>query len=176
MSEEHIEEKQRDPKLEQNKREEPVSIVGMTAVIGLVGGLFWGAIGYLCYLFSFTEVSPSVILEPLAIGAWKETWLGVVISLGILGVLSIGVALVYYAALKKTKGIYSGMAYGLALFVIVFIVLNPVFPSIKPINEISGYTWITSICLYILYGLFIGYSISYEVNELRIQKEKGISH
>ncbi|GAA0345975.1 YqhR family membrane protein [Bacillus carboniphilus] len=173
---ENTEEKKKDPKLEQNKKEEPMSLVAMSAVIGLCGGLFWSLVGYLAYWFSFTEVSPRVVLEPIAVGDWKNSWLGVVISLGMLSVFSMGAALVYYVALKKFKRMWIGIAYGLLLFGVIFFILNPIFPSIKPIRDIDWYTWVTSACLYALYGLFIGYSISYEANEMRVEKETEVSH
>lgn len=162
---------------EQNKKEhtqsdKPMSFISMVIITGLFGGILWSAIGLLAYLFSFTEVHPRVILEPWTIGEWKKGWLGTVISLAIIGVISIGVAFVYYAVLKKFKSIWIGIGYGAALFLLVFIVLNPIFPSIKPFGELGRNTIITTVCLYILYGVFIGYSISYEESEQENSRKK----
>jgi hypothetical protein len=44
----------------------------------------------------------------------------------------------------------------------VYLVLNPIFSEMKPFLDLSRDTVITSICLYLVYGLFIGYSINYE--------------
>ena len=175
MSEEQGEKSKENKELEQNKKEEQLSLVALSAIIGLCGGIFWSLIGYFAYLFSFTKVSPRAVLEPIAVGDWKNTWLGLVIALIILSVFSMGAALLYYAAFKRFKGMWPGAVYGLLLFGVIFFILNPLFPSIKPIQEIDWYTWVTSACLYILYGVFIGYSISYEANELRVREKQEVS-
>ncbi|WP_433743092.1 YqhR family membrane protein [Falsibacillus pallidus] len=159
-------------RLEQNKREKPMSALMLAMITGFCGGILWSGIGYLAYLFHFTSISPLVILEPWAIGNWKYTWLGMVISIIAIGIVSIGAALVYYAFMRKMKNIWPGIAYGIVLFFLVFFVLNPIFPSIKPFTEMDLDTLITCGCLYILFGLFVGYSISYEENELSHEYEK----
>src|SRR5690606_33186290 len=116
----------------------------------------------LAYVFNFTEIRPNVILEPWTIGAWKEGWLGTTISILLIGVISIVAALIYYAALRKFPNILVGAGYGIVLFLLVFFVLNPIFPGISPFHELERNTIITSVCFYILFGVFVGYSISYE--------------
>jgi hypothetical protein len=153
--------------LEQNQREKPMSFLMMTVITGLFGGILWSSLAYLAYVFNFTEIRPNVILEPWALGKWKEQWLGTVISIIAIGLFSIGAALVYYAVLRKVNSIWAGAAFGLALFLLVFYVLNPIFPGIKPFWDLSRNTLITSACFYVLYGVFVGYSISYEENEIR---------
>lgn len=152
-------------KLEQNQKEKPMSFMTMVLLTGLVGGILWSGLGYLAYVFNFTEVRPNVILEPWALGEWKNQWLGTVISILIIGGISIIAALIYYAALKKITNILGGIGFGIAIFFIVFWILNPIFPGIEPFRELKWNTIITSVCLYILYGTFIGYSISYEYKE-----------
>lgn len=159
-------------KLEQNQKEKPMSFMTMVILTGLIGGILWSGIGYLAYVFNFTEVQPNVVLEPWALGDWKKKWLGTVISIIFIGILSIGAALIYYAALKKIKGILGGIGFGIALFLLVFLVLNPIFPGIAPIKELSRNTIITSVCLYVLFGTFIGYSISYEYHEQQYRERQ----
>ncbi|MGD6966996.1 hypothetical protein FZC78_06325 [Rossellomorea vietnamensis] len=161
-----------DKKLEQNKQEKPLSFIGMVVTTGFAGGILWSLISYICYMFSFTEIEPNIILEPWAAGDWKDSWLGIVISILAYGLISIGAALVYYAALRKLTSMWVGAGYGIALMLVVFLVLNPLFPSMKGLTDTDYNTLITAACIYILYGVFIGYSISYEENELRHQHEK----
>lgn len=155
--------------LEQNQREKPMSFLTLTVITGLFGGILWSSLAYLAYIFNFTEIRPNVILEPWALGKWKEQWLGTVISIFAIGLVSVGAALAYYAVLRKLNTIWAGVGYGLALFFLVFYVLNPIFPGIKPFWDLSKNTLITMACVYILYGVFVGYSISYEEHELRNQ-------
>ena len=120
----------------------------------------------LTYLTSHT-IPPRVILEPWALGSWKKEWLGTVISILLIGALSIVAAIIYYATLRKINNMWMGIFYGLILFLLVFFVLNPLFPGIKPFKETDLNTLVTTICLYIVYGLFVGYTICYEENENR---------
>lgn len=140
----------------------PMSSTALVFWTGLFGGIFWAIIGYFCYLFGLTEIRPNVILEPWALGYWKNEWIGTIISILFMGIFSVPVAFIYYWALKKWNGIWVGMAYGLVIFMFVFIVLNPLFSNIKPLFNLTRDTIITSVCLYLVYGLFIGYSINYE--------------
>ncbi|MEH7273533.1 YqhR family membrane protein [Neobacillus vireti] len=140
----------------------PMSFTAIVFWTGLFGGLFWGTLGFIAYYFNFTEIRPNVILEPWALGKWKNEWLGTVISIILLGLFSVGAAFVYSLALKKFNGVWLGLAYGIGLFLIVYLILNPIFPGIKPFLSLGRDTLITTICLYMVYGLFIGYSINYE--------------
>lgn len=150
----------------------PMSFLAIVFWTGLFGGIFWGTVGYIAYLFNFTEIRPNVILEPWALGYWKNGWLGTVISLSLMGVFSVIAAFVYYGTLKKRKGIWFGLGYGLVLFLLVFVVLNPLFPGMNPLFDLSRDTIITSICIYIVYGVFIGYSINYEYQNNKAQRKE----
>ncbi|WLR46297.1 YqhR family membrane protein [Halobacillus litoralis] len=58
-----------------------------------------------------------------------------------------------------------GVFYGIGLWAIVYFLLTPIFPAIPTFMELNSDTWVTTGCLFILYGVFIGYSISYEYRE-----------
>jgi hypothetical protein len=164
-----VEAKKKDPDLEQNKQEEPMSMLAKVIVIGLCGGIFWSLLGYLLYIFKFTKISPNLVLQPWAIGDWKNGLYGQFMGIFVIGLLSVGVALLYYATLRRFEKIWVSMIFGLALWGFVFFILNPIFPDLKSVWELGRNTNITTVCLYLLYGVFIGYSISFEVND--IQKE-----
>jgi hypothetical protein len=150
----------------------PMSFVAMVFWTGLFGGLFWGAIGFFDYYFNFTEIRPNVILEPWALGNWKNEWIGTVISILFIGVFSIVAAFIYSLLLKNFKGIWMGLGYGIVLFLLVFFVLNAIFPGMKPLFDLSRDTIITSVCLYMIYGLFIGYSINYEYESTKVEENE----
>ncbi|MBM6617323.1 YqhR family membrane protein [Bacillus suaedaesalsae] len=159
-------------KLEQNNKEEPMSTTAKIAITGLFGGIFWSFLGYLCYLFSFTKVPPNIIFDPIAVGDWKEGVLSQYIAIVILGLISILAAFAYYAMLRKFDKIWIGILFGGVLWGIVFVVLNPVFENIEPLRKMDLNTFVTSLCLFILYGTFIGYSISFEESEHQMLKQK----
>jgi len=151
-------------KSNQNQQAKSLSLTATTAITGFIGGLFWGAIALFAHFFKFSEISPNTVLEMWAVGDWRTGWIGVVVSLLILGILGIGAAFLYYFTLKNMLNIWSGLLYGAILFVLVFFVLNPLFPSLNHISELKFNTIVTMICIYLLFGLFVGYSISYEYN------------
>ncbi|MEH7476165.1 YqhR family membrane protein, partial [Bacillus altitudinis] len=91
-------------------------------------------------------------------------------SIVLLGILSIGAAFIYYGLLKRIKGFWMGLIYGAILWLLVFYVFNPIFPDVKQVQDLQQSTIVTTFCLYILYGMFVGYSISFEYNELTSQK------
>lgn len=160
---------------DENHSGKPMSLPVMVFWTGLWGGIFWAIIGYLSYLFNFTEIPPYVILDPFALGSLKNKWVGTFISLILFGIFSIAAAFVYYAVLKNFTRIWFGLGYGLLLFLLVFFILYPLFPGMRPVFDLSSDTIITSICIYILYGLFVGYSISYEYQNQYVQKKEAAS-
>jgi hypothetical protein len=143
-----------------------ISFIQMVMVTGFVGGVLWSLVAYLSYFLQFTKIEPNILLEPFTVGNWKESWIGIVITIFVYGILSMGVAYFYYLVLKKLKSMWVGVFYGISLFLIVFFILNPIFPSMKPFFRLDSNTIITSVCIYVLYGVFIGYSISYEQSNL----------
>lgn len=162
------EDKQQNDKLKEN----PMSFMTLVILTGLIVGIVLSGLAYLAYIFNLTSIPPRVILEPWALGDWKKGWLGTVISIIMIGMFSIVAAVIYYATLRKINSMWVGIAYGIVLFLLVFFVLNPIFPGIKPFKEMDLDTLVTSICFYVIYGLFVGYTISYEENEVRTRHSK----
>lgn len=162
--------------LEQNQQEEPMSHVSRVVMIGLFGGLFWSLLGYIAYIFNFTEMGPALILEPWIDAEWKNSPLGNFIGIAIISLASILIALLYNAMFSKFDKLWIGITFGLALWGLVFYLLNPIFPNLKPVTELDPNTIITTICLYILYGVFIGYSISYDAVEMKKLKEQQLAY
>ncbi|WP_458412535.1 YqhR family membrane protein [Schinkia sp. CFF1] len=155
------------PNLEQNKGDAPLSHMSKVIMIGFLGGVFWSLIGYIAYYFNFTKLGPSLILQPWTIGAWKYGTIGQWIGIILIGLFSIGAALIYNVFLKNTQKIWPGMLFGIALWLLVFYVLNPIFPNLESVREFGRNTIITTLCLYILYGVFVGYSISYDHEQMK---------
>ncbi|SFA44935.1 Conserved membrane protein YqhR [Parageobacillus thermantarcticus] len=156
---------------EQNKRERPMSLLMKVMIIGFIGGVFWSLLGYLAYFFHFTEISPNMILLPWVAGDWKYGKLGNYIAIFLIGLLSILVALIYYVVLRQIKGMWAGVLYGFVLWLAVFYGLNPLFPNLEAVAQLERNTIITTLCLYVLYGVFIGYSISFETQEMNRQTQ-----
>lgn len=153
-------------KLEQNKQEDSSTFLGRSLLTGFVGGILASLLGLFMYYFNFIEVSPkSYVIRSWTTATWTNTWLGNVVTVLLIGLLSIGVALIYYGIFKKIYSLWMGVVYGLLLWVIVFFVLQPIFTNVPRVAEMEINSIVSSICLYIIYGTFIGYSISFDYQE-----------
>lgn len=162
----------KDKKLEQNRQEQFHTIFTRSLLTGFIGGLIWSMFGRLMAYFNFTEVGPtSFMLRSWLDAKWTDDWLGDVIAIVMIGVLSIVVAIVYYGLLKKMGSMWVGALFGIVLWGIVFFVLQPIFPNIPPLEEFNKNTIICSLCLFLLYGTFIGYSISYDYRDMVVRGE-----
>ncbi|WP_407268355.1 YqhR family membrane protein [Radiobacillus sp. PE A8.2] len=155
-----------DKKLEQNKQEKPMSFLSKSLLTGFVGGVLWSFIGVIASYFNFSSVSPATfILRSWLQTDWSDGWLGELIAVTVIGIISIITAIVYYGLLKKYPGIMVSGIYGIALWFIIFYLLQPVFPNVPAMTELDSNTIVTTLCLFLLYGIFIGYSISYEYQD-----------
>ncbi|WP_160118446.1 YqhR family membrane protein [Bacillus sp. V59.32b] len=156
---------------EQTGRDTPRSLIVDSMVIGFYSGVFWSFLAQVAYFLNFLDFSPKFLLTSWITLEWAKGWLGVVISILLFGILSILAALIYYALLKKVTSIFAGLLYGVVLWLVLVFIFKPMFPDFPSYAEMTGNTIITSICLFILFGVSIGYSISYEHQELeKIEK------
>ncbi|MDQ0256268.1 hypothetical protein J2S74_003686 [Evansella vedderi] len=161
-------------KLEQNQKETALSFNATVALIGFFGGLIWSIIGYIAFYFNFTRVGPALALMPWALGDWKNGWLGQLVGIGLIAIISIGAAFLYRLIFAKINHTWPGLLFGAGLWMGVFWLFNPMFPGLKPLTQLDLNTIITNLCLYLLYGLFIGYSVSYEYHERTMHEGEAI--
>lgn len=153
-------------KLEQNKTEKPLGSKGRIALIGFFAGFFWGLIGWVSYYLNFTKIGPGLILQPWALGKWKTGVGGQLLGILVICMVSIAVAYLYNITLGKVRSLWVAIAFGLALWVVVFYILQPWIPHLQPVTKLGPNTISTTLCIYILYGLFLGYSVSFDRSEL----------
>lgn len=160
-----------------SRKERRRSFFERIMVTGFVGGVLWSSLGWLAHFLNFAEISPNLILQPFVQAGWKDGRWGNLLSILLIGLLSILAAFLYYAVFKKVKSMWGGFFYGLILWALVFYGFAFLFPAVKNAGEYSGDTNVTTLCLYILFGVFVGYSISFEENELGTnQKAKPANH
>lgn len=155
-----------DHDLEQNQQEKPVPVFTKSLVIGFVGGVLWGFVGMIAYFLNFSTVSAATfVLRSWFQTDWTSGWIGEFIGILAVGILSLGTAIIYYTMLKKAKGLAPAIMFGVALWFVIFYLFNPVFSAIPEFTDFDSNTIVTTLCIFILYGTFIGYSISYEYEE-----------
>ncbi|OCA86351.1 hypothetical protein F7984_13335 [Pradoshia sp. D12] len=155
------------------KLKKPMGYYGVINSVGFYGGLLWGAIFQICHYFHFTEIGPTFLLRTWVKADFVKGWMGVVLSILCLCLISMLFAYVYSFIFRKMQSYWIGIVYGIALWGLSFLVLRPLFPGMKTVGELSADTIVTTLCIFVLYGLFVGYSISFEYHERKLEAEEG---
>ncbi|KAB8128457.1 hypothetical protein F9U64_16120 [Gracilibacillus oryzae] len=152
----------------QEKANGPIGQVMIPKVIsiGFFGGFIWSLVASITAFFNFTTVSPKTfVLRSWLQTNWTDQWLGQLISILVLSVLSILLALLYYFVFKNVQGIWIGIVIGFVLWFITFWLMDPVFTNIPAFYLLDSDTIVTTICLFIIYGVFVSYSISFAYSQ-----------
>jgi len=146
-------------------------VLGKTFIIGFFGGVFLSVFFGVIHYFNIVEVN---LFHP-----WKVLfthydvtikWYLYPIWIAGYGVLSVPIALVYYLIGKNRNHWDIGALYGFVLAVISYIFLPIILYDQHFLQKYLLKTHISFFVLFIIYGVFIGYSISYE--RARLQKER----
>ncbi|WP_088041694.1 YqhR family membrane protein [Bacillus sp. EAC] len=135
------------------------------ASIGFFGGVFWSTVLLVLSFFDFTQIGPTFVLERIPLGKWANGYIEALISIVSIGIASIIVAFVCYFVCRKFTGVLPGVFIGLIIWIILFLVIGKIAFDFRPVKEYSSDTIVTSICLFILYGTFITYSVSFAFQE-----------
>lgn len=147
--------------------------LGRALIIGAVGGFLWSLFLAISYFFNLTEVAPkTLLLRPWIQTGWSDRLTGHIVSSIIATILSLLPAIIYFVLFRKINSIWMGIGYGILLWGVTFFLLQPLLPYTRPMMELNLETWVTTVCISILYGLFTGYSISYDYHEIKIRKIK----
>ncbi|MHA7962777.1 YqhR family membrane protein [Paenibacillus sp. CAU 1782] len=132
--------------------------------IGLFAGLFGGVLRWALYEMKFTAVMPGFLLEPFFRHNYLHTIWGIVTGLGSYILFSAVAALLYQAVLGRLRGPWPGLIYG-AVWGLIAAVIGPLLGMMEKINVIGWSSLITEFCVFLLWGLFIGYSIAFEFTD-----------
>ncbi|MCM3627331.1 YqhR family membrane protein [Paenibacillus glycanilyticus] len=136
-----------------------------SGMIGFFAGLIWGVMRWLFYEMKFTTELPGFLADPFFKSAYLKTGWGIVVGIASYIVFSVLAALLYQALLSKLKGPWPGVLYGLAWWVILFVLLGPVTGMSQRITAAGWNTLFSELCLFLLWGIFIGYSIAFEFTD-----------
>jgi hypothetical protein len=143
--------------------------------IGFFGGVFASVITYIVHFLNFIPFGPGIILQAwptYVLSGWMRGPVGHLIGIILLSLLSIVISLLYYGLFRRMNTVWTGLWFGLALWVVIFLGLHQLIPGVRSVWALGWDTNTTLICVFLLYGLFIGYSISYEYHEEEYAREK----
>ena len=141
--------------------------------LGFFAGVIWGGIRWILYAMHFTKVIPGFLAEPFLKHAFLIKPAGHLIGYLAFIVMSVIASLVYVLILRKIKGPWPGMIYGVLWWGALYIAGSWMFLQQRPFR-LPWNTVITEFCLFLLWGLFIGYTIAIEYTDER-KREKRIS-
>ena len=160
-------------KKEDNRYYNKSTLISNIVMIGFVGGIIGSFLGMVAYYFNFMDFTPKFILTSWSNHGWVKAWQGFLLTMILFGILSIVIAFLYYFLLKKVKSMVAYMLFGVVCWLLFIFAFNPMFKDLPSLAKMSGDSIITSICLFILYGVFIGYSISFDYHEY-IREDEGL--
>ncbi|MBR2570091.1 MAG: hypothetical protein IKE34_13010 [Paenibacillus sp.] len=138
--------------------------------LGFFAGLIWGCMRWMSYALSFTKVVPGFLVEPFYSHKYLLTWKGGVVGLVSFILFSIVASLIYTFLFKKYTGPWGGMIYGFVWWLILFVAFGPMIGLMPQVTKTTWNTIWTDSCLFILWGLFIGYTVAMEFNDERLRE------
>ncbi|MEK8132770.1 YqhR family membrane protein [Paenibacillus filicis] len=135
--------------------------------IGVFAGILWGGLKIIESYFHFTTLPPGFMLEPFFLHEYLTSVAGYWLGWGAFTLFSIVASLLYALLMAKTRGPWFGIGYGVAWWVFIFLLIGPLTGMTKWIAYMDLNTVLSDFCLFVLWGLFIGYSISFEFTDER---------
>lgn len=143
--------------------ENGIDRIKFATLVGTIGGVFWSMIGYAFYLMNFSKIGPSVIVSPMFAEETATKPIAQFVGIAVFAALSILFSILYVFLFSKYYTPWIGVVSGALLFVLFFYGVNPLLQlTDEPLLQIGINTFTTMLCLFVLYGLFIGFSLSAE--------------
>lgn len=133
--------------------------------IGFFAGLIWGSIRWICYQIKFTTELPSFVADPFFQSAFLKSWWGILVGLASYIILSIIAAVLYKVIVGRLRGPWPGIGYGLVWWILIFVIAGPLLGITENITKAGWNTFWTELCIFLLWGVFIGYSIVFEFTD-----------
>ncbi|MFD1176235.1 YqhR family membrane protein [Paenibacillus puldeungensis] len=154
------------------QRNQRTNIWMFSLEVGFFAGLIWGGLKGVMYFMSFTTVLPGYLVEPFFKSKFLHSLSGYFVGWASFIVFSILATMLYTAAFRKLKGPGPGILYGIAWWTFIFTILGPTYHLTRPLVELSKNTVLSEFCLYVLWGLFIGYTAAEEFTNERGREPK----
>ncbi|MBJ9988380.1 hypothetical protein IAE55_06835 [Paenibacillus sp. S28] len=139
--------------------------------LGFFAGLLWGAVHWVFHWLRFTIVIPAFLAEPFFKHSFLKSGSGDLLGWLFFIAFSMVAAVIYTLLFRKLAGPWPGIVYGICWWAVLF-VAGPALGMMNRLNHLTWNTIITEFCLYLLWGLFIGYTAAFEFTDER-KREPG---
>ncbi|WP_127534488.1 YqhR family membrane protein [Paenibacillus kobensis] len=133
--------------------------------LGFFAGLIWGTLRGIAYWLKFTKLVPGVLADPFFKMSFLKSGWGYTLGIGSFIVFSILCTLIYYALFSRVGGPWMGVVYGFLWWAIIFGLVGPMMAFTPALTLIGWDTLFTELCIFLLWGTFIGYSIAFEFTD-----------
>ncbi|WNR42574.1 YqhR family membrane protein [Paenibacillus roseipurpureus] len=134
--------------------------------IGFFAGLIWGAVKIFENYFKFTSIGIGFMAEPFFKHDFFNTWLGLFIGWFMFTLFSIFAASIYMMTLWRLRSAIWGLCYGAVWWALLYFVIGPITGMFYWVHELELTTVISDFCLFLVWGMFIGYSIAIEYTDV----------
>jgi uncharacterized membrane protein YagU involved in acid resistance len=141
-------------------------------MVGFYAGLIWGTLRIFSYTFGFTQVVPGFLVEPFFLHDFLLGYGGIGLELVTFTLLSLIASIIYMFLFSHRVGPWPGIVYGITWFVAIYLVMGPLIGLLPPLGIISWHSIWSDGCIFLLWGVFIGYSISFEFTDERAHKKR----
>lgn len=139
--------------------------------LGIFAGLIWGGLRWLMYALHFTRVIPGFLAEPFFKHEFLLTSAGHLLGYLFFIAFSVVVSLIYVLIFRKLKGPWPGMLYGVLWWAGIFFFGSWPF-LMQPMFKLPWNSVISEFCIFLLWGLFIGYTAAIEYTDERKREQR----
>ncbi|MDI4645342.1 YqhR family membrane protein [Cohnella hashimotonis] len=140
--------------------------------LGLFAGLIWGLLRWLTVAMNLTKVPQAFLADPFIKRERLDTVAWHCVGLALFVVMSILAAYLYWLILGKLKGPWPGLLFGAAWWGLLFLWIGPMTGAVPAFKEIGLGSIFTECSIYLLWGLFIGYSFAFEFHKESAREPK----
>jgi hypothetical protein len=135
--------------------------------IGLWAGAWFVGLGYLNQVFHTSQLEPLFLAEPIFHHSYLLTLWGNLFGVLFTIFVSACLAFTYAFLLGKQKGPWLGLGYGALLYVLLALTVAPWLHILHTYGVWRLDTFVVEACRFLLWGVFVGYSISYEFSDVQ---------
>lgn len=138
--------------------------------LGIFAGLIWGGMRWLMYVMHFTKVIPGYLAEPFFKHEFLLTNAGQLVGYLFFIGFSVIASLLYVLVLRRLKGPWPGMIYGVLWWSAIYLAGSWMF-LMQPSFRLPWNSVISEFCTFLLWGLFIGYTAAIEYTDERKREQ-----
>lgn len=139
--------------------------------LGFFAGLIWGGIRWLIYVLHFTKVIPGFLVEPFFKHEFLMTPAGHLLGYLCFIVFSVVASLIYVLIFRKLNGPWPGMVYGVLWWSAIFLGGSRLFLQ-QPPFRLPWNSVVSEFCIFLLWGLFIGFTAAIEYTDERKREQR----